>query len=130
MPIMVYAIFDKQMEYNELMRNPSHYKVGLQGTLFGTFVFWRWVFEAVWQGLAILMISVHAVCDSTSDRDEGRMHGMWFAGLLVYSLIVTVANIQILVFSYSHTWFSVTIIGLSILSYYVVSLLLTEILPI
>ena len=76
------------------------------------------------------MVSVHAVCDSTADTHEGRMHGMWFAGLLVYSLIVTVANIEILQFSYSHTWFSLTIIGLSIISYYIVSLLLTELLPI
>ena len=129
-PIMVYAIFDKEVEHNELMRNPVHYKTGISGAYFGTFVFWRWIFEAVWQGLAILMISVHAVCDGTSDSEEGRMHGMWFAGLLVYSLIVTVANIQILCFSYSHTWFSVAIIGISIVLYYIASLCLTELFPI
>ena len=39
-PIMVYAIFDKDKKYNKLEQNPELYNIGLKGKLFSPTVFW------------------------------------------------------------------------------------------
>jgi hypothetical protein len=93
-------------------------------------VFWFWIVEAIIQAAGILIVCVFAICSITGDPSEGRMDNMWTNGLLVYALVVIVANVKVIMFSYSHYPFSITIIVLSILSYFIVAIALTELFPI
>lgn len=56
-----------------------------------------------------------ALCAVSTDSSEGRMDNMWVGGLLVLTLVVLVANIKVAIFSFSHYWFSVLILVLSVL---------------
>ena len=40
-PIVVYAVFDKEMAPEKLLSNPNFYKLGMQGKLFSTRKFWE-----------------------------------------------------------------------------------------
>ena len=71
-----------------------------------------------------------AVCAITTDGDEGRMDNYYVGGFLVLALVVLVANIKVATFSYSHYWFSVLAMVLSVLFLFLWSAILTEWLPI
>lgn len=53
MPIIIYAIFDKEYDSNFLDKCSSTYQIGLLGKMFNTKVFWIWFFNGVWQALLI-----------------------------------------------------------------------------
>ena len=61
MPIVIYAVFDKEIAYFELETIPTYYKLGLQGELFSTSIFWFWILEAFCQGLVIVLLSLFAL---------------------------------------------------------------------
>ncbi|CAG9326533.1 unnamed protein product [Blepharisma stoltei] len=129
-PIIIYAIFDKDYDYENLETTPSSYKLGLIGDLFSTKVFWLWIVEAVLQAMLILFVAVLAICYYTGDEDYGRVNGMWVASDLVYSLVVIIVNLKIFLFSFTQYWFSILAIFGSIATYYLTSLILTMWLPI
>jgi hypothetical protein len=58
------------------------------------------------------------------------MGSMYVGGVLVFMLVVVVANIKVVTFSYSHYWFSVVMLVLSVLSFFIICLLLLDWLPI
>ena len=129
LPIMIYAVFDQDKNIHNLEHRPELYKVGLKGKLFSTTTFWIWIIEGSIQGLFLTAIVVYGICYSASESD-GRTVGMWEASDLIYALVVIISNIRVVMFSYSWYWFSVLIILLSIISYYVISLIITQWLPI
>ena len=129
-PIMVYSLFDKERSFQELHDNPIHYQPGLHSQHFNVKIFWYWIIEAMLQSVAILFISLFAVCAITTDGEEGRMDNMYVGGVLVLALVVLVANIKVVTFTFSHYWFSVLISFLSIVVLFLFSAILTEWLPI
>jgi magnesium-transporting ATPase (P-type) len=55
-PIMWYGMMDLEHEKEELLKKPKYYKIGLKDELFNKFVFWRWIFYAMWQGALIYFV--------------------------------------------------------------------------
>ncbi|CAG9326660.1 unnamed protein product [Blepharisma stoltei] len=129
LPIVIYAVFDKEAEYETLENDTNHYKLGLKGRLFTTSAFWFWILEATLQACAICLISIFAICTVSGEWESGRMDSMWVYSVLVLALVIIVCNVKIILFSYIHFWFSLIIIALSILLYFLVSAIITEWLP-
>jgi phospholipid-transporting ATPase len=130
MPIVLYAIFDKEIPYFELETIPNYYKLGLQGELFSTSIFWFWILEAFCQGLVIVLLSLFALLVSTGDSEYGQMENVHVPASLIFALIVLFVNLKVINFSYSHYWFTILIIVVSTGSFFLFTALLTEILPI
>mmetsp|Transcript_8609 Transcript_8609/g.8565 ORF Transcript_8609/g.8565 Transcript_8609/m.8565 type:complete len:323 (+) Transcript_8609:2039-3007(+) len=126
LPIVIYAVFDKETEYEVLENDSKHYKLGLRGRLFTTSAFWFWILEATLQGLVICMISLNAICTVSGEWESGRMDSMYVFSVLVMGLVIIVVNIKIVLFSYIHFWFSLVIVAISILLYFFVSAIITE----
>jgi hypothetical protein len=55
-----------------------------------------------------------------SSNSDGKELHLWSMGTLTYSIVVMVANMTILYASNTHTVFNVTIVTLSILSFFVI----------
>jgi magnesium-transporting ATPase (P-type) len=129
MPIMIYAIFDKDKNYSKLEQEPELYKLGLKGKLFNSPTFWLWIVEATLQALVITIIAVYAICYTTGEQD-GRIMGMWEVSDLIYFLVVIVCNLRIFTFSRTIYWFSILAVLVSIGNYLFIAFMLTEVFPI
>jgi phospholipid-transporting ATPase len=129
-PIVIYAVIDKEMDYKKLLSDPVYYKIGLIGELFSTQKFWEWILEAIAQSMFILIVSVFALCDNSGMKNTGKIDPMSVAAVMVYGLVVTFVNVKVLLFSYAHTVFSIGVIILSIMSYYFISAIITDWMPI
>jgi phospholipid-transporting ATPase len=130
LPIVVYAVLDREMDKSELMSDPKHYILGLKGLLFSTQKFWQWIFEACIQAMIILVISLFALCYTTGRKHYGQMDPMSVAAVMVFGMVVVYVNLKVFLFSYSHSILSISLILFSILFYYFISALITEWFPI
>lgn len=86
--------------------------------------------EALYQSLLILFIILYSLLVVTGQKDTGHMASMWVASALVYGLIVAIVNVKIHMISYSHYWFSLLGIIISIGSYVTILYILYEKTPI
>jgi phospholipid-transporting ATPase len=129
-PIGLYALFDREIEYDVLEREPKHYILGLKGKLFGGTVFWLWILEATLQGFGITLVAVNALCYYTGHEDDGYIDNMWVASAFIYAMVVVFANCKVFSFSYLHYWFTIFLNILSTISYFVTHALITGALPI
>lgn len=125
-PIVIYAVFDREIPYDTLERDPRYYKLGLNGRLFNTSAFWFWILEAVLQSIAVCLVPMFSLCSVSGDSDNGKIDSMWVASVLIFSLVVAVVNVKIVLFSYVHYWFSVSFIVISILLHLLVSAIVTD----
>jgi len=66
LPIMWFAIFDWEHDKEKFLTQPKLYRIGLDNVFFNKFIFWRWFFYAVWQGMFLLAISL--ICEDTLDE--------------------------------------------------------------
>ena len=130
MPIVIYAVFDKEIPYFELETMPTYYRLGLRGELFSTSIFWFWILEAFCQGLIIVLLSIFTLSWNTGDKDHGTMENVWVSSVLIFAMVVVFVNLKIITFTYSNFWFSLTIIALSAGSFFLCTILITEVLPI
>lgn len=130
MPIVIYAVFDKEIPYFELESIPKYYKLGLQGELFSTSIFWFWILEAFCQGLVIVLLSLFSLLLNSADPQYGQMENIWVSGVLIFAQIVIFVNIKIVTFSYSNYWFSVLVLILSAGSFFLCTVMITEYMPI
>ena len=49
LPIVLYAIFDKEFDAPDLEKNPKQYAPGLKDNYFNLKLFWYWIFSGVIQ---------------------------------------------------------------------------------
>jgi magnesium-transporting ATPase (P-type) len=61
LPIIWFAVFDWEFSKQEFLNNPKLYRVGLDDVFFNKWVFWRWFFYAVWQGILLMEISFYTL---------------------------------------------------------------------
>ena len=56
LPIMMYAIFDRDATDDELENNPQFYYPGIKKLYFNSLVFWQWFTFACFQSIIIVML--------------------------------------------------------------------------
>lgn len=130
LPIVYYAVMDREMPVEELMQNPKHYILGIKGLLFSTHKFWQWIFEACLQSMIILLICLFSLCYTTGRKHYGQIDPMSVAAVMVFGMVVVFVNVKVFLFSYSHTVYSIIITTFSTLLYYLVSAIITDWFPI
>lgn len=128
-PIVIYALYDREIEFDILMVEYKHYEIGLKDKLFNATVFWGWIVEASLQALAILLLCVYSITSYTGDNDKGRMNSLYVVGIFVFGMIVIFSNLKVLFFSCSHYWFSWLALVVSVGSFFLTTAIITDWLP-
>ena len=97
LPIMWFAVFDFEFTKDRYMKNPFLYSIGLEKKCLNSWVFIKWIFYALWQGLVIYFVCIIALLDPQSEVFiSGKNISFWASGHLVYGACVIVANLVIL----------------------------------
>jgi len=98
LPIVIYAVGDKEFKGSFLARNPVYYKPGLTDEFFNVRLFWRWFLGGTSQALVIMLICFYTLDTSAIDQD-GRMVGFFSGGMMTYTSLVFCSNLKVLLFT-------------------------------
>ena len=128
-PILFYAVLDREIEFKELMENPKHYSLGLMGTLFKPSRFWLWILESMLQALFVLFCCAYALGD-VSGTSDGKILGMGVVSITVFGVVVVMVNIKIYLMSNLHTWFTLLAMLGGVALYILMCALFYELIPI
>ena len=91
MPIVIYAIIDREFSGKLLERTPAMYIQGLKGELFNTKRFWSWVMMGTCQSMIIIFCAYYGL-NANFVNEEGQNAGFWESGTIVFGACVIVAN--------------------------------------
>ena len=98
LPIVIYAIFDREFKDTTLMKTPSLYSLGLYNKLFTRKIFWSWFFFAFYQAAIIMIVCIFSL-DADFIDNAGADSSFWVDGLIIFQVGVIISNIKILLFS-------------------------------
>mmetsp|Transcript_31469 Transcript_31469/g.76780 ORF Transcript_31469/g.76780 Transcript_31469/m.76780 type:complete len:1236 (-) Transcript_31469:171-3878(-) len=110
LPILLFSVFDRVANVDELLEFPQLYLPGLRGDLFNYRTFWISFFEAVFHGSIVWLVTwftIHDIFDS-----------YWACSVATYSVVVLVANTKMAMITNSWFWFNALIIILTVLVYF------------
>jgi magnesium-transporting ATPase (P-type) len=99
-------LFDFQYEKEELLRNPKHYKVGLNNELFGKRVFTKWYASGFFYGTILFFLGFFGMRGAL--YRGAHVDNELINGQLVYFTVVIIANMKIFLSSHNLnglTWF-------------------------
>ena len=117
LPIVIYAIFDKEEKGSFFLKNPHSYIQGPQNKLFNVRTFWQWIFFGFWQSAFLMFFALYALGDNFIDAKEGYSLNFWGVGMAVFGFLIIVTNVKVLIMSNRHSFMSLFIIFGSILLY-------------
>lgn len=121
LPIIWYGIYDIEMDPKELMSKPIYYVQGMISKLFHFKRFWKWMFCGIIDALFAFVIGFF----SLSSSNNGKNIDMWGIGTMVYSSVVIIANLKLIIYTNTHSIISTVIFLISILSYFIVVLIMS-----
>lgn len=87
-------------------------------------MFWRWFFYAVWQGTLLVFLSFVALNSATNSM--GQLGCLTMEGQFVFASIVIIVNVKVLISSYQYTFWAVFFVAASIVSFFIVFSILTN----
>ena len=117
LPIVIFAILDKEYTGAELEATPFLYIQGLRGTLFNRRTFWLWIFQGFWQSAFLCFSSYYAMELNFNDHTGGHNFFFWACGMILYGSIVINCNLKIFLLSNEHNFLTFFGIFGSILFY-------------
>lgn len=125
-PIIWFATFDYEYPKNFMIRRPRLYRIGMDNVFFSKWVFWRWIFYAVWQSTLIVFLAYYSLV-GLSPQSDGENGGVYLAGEFVFGALVIVANMKILISSYNiGFWLLFFVIGSTLFYIFVYWFLSTQ----
>lgn len=116
-PIIWFGIYDQEVSFDELYKNPKYYTQGIVGKLFHSIRFWKWVFSGIFQAFIVYLLGYYCL---DAPRHDGKINDLWSIGSMIYSCIVIVVNLKIFFSTNNHSIVSFMLFFLSILCYWIV----------
>lgn len=111
-PILVFAVFDRDLNFDTLERNPSIYPLTRGPVLFNARLFGEWMFIALGQACLCFFLPFWSLELLTTPSPNGQSFGIWTTGLCVYTCVVIVSNLKLIWLFQSWTvWHHLTLIG-------------------
>ena len=98
MPIIIYAILDRDAGYEFLERNPKLYFPGPSRLYFNSVIFWTWIVTGAMQ--AFLIVACCSIPAFTAQPD-GKVLGFWAIGTSIFTVVMVVINLKIMTFTNS-----------------------------
>ena len=124
LPIGWFAVFDWEFSKEAFLNQPRLYRVGLDDVFFSKWVFWRWFFYAVWQGVLLCLVAFITLDSST--EQFGQMGGLSLEGNFIFCAIVIIANVKVLISSFQYTFWICFLVFGSIASFFIVFILFSN----
>eukprot|EP01016_Furgasonia_blochmanni_P040743 TRINITY_DN5220_c0_g1_i4.p1 TRINITY_DN5220_c0_g1~~TRINITY_DN5220_c0_g1_i4.p1 ORF type:complete len:557 (+),score=136.71 TRINITY_DN5220_c0_g1_i4:72-1673(+) len=116
LPIVIYAVFDKEQENEVFESDPSLYALGRDNMLFQTSTFWTWVGVGAYHAFCISYFS-YFTFEPDPTTVNMLVNSFWVSGTYAFGLAVWVANLMILLFSNQLACYNVFIIFASVIFY-------------
>jgi phospholipid-transporting ATPase len=116
MPILVYALIDREFDLDVLQNGTSFYKLGQQNERFSTrYLFMRWISRSAMQSLSICFFGYFTI--EYNFLADGMMFDYWTTGMAIFTSIIFVANLELFILHNTHTYLSYFFIYGSIIFY-------------
>lgn len=126
-PIMIYALIDEEHSRKDLLSKPELYKIGPKNYCFTTRLFWtKWVFYGVAQA-ALLFYVTFLSFGFSPQVPGGDIGDIWVEGSFVYGAVAIIVNLKLLYDGNTHTFASMFLIWLQILTFFVMFALFASI---
>ncbi len=97
-PIIIYAVFDHELEEDDLLNNPKYYQVGLKRIHFNPANFLVWYFTGIVQAFFICMFCAFT---EFAPQYDGSYFGFWGFGIMVFFQTQLISNLKIFIISNS-----------------------------
>ena len=116
-PIFYFSIFDREYESDFLLKNPNYYIQGMKNQCFNIFIFIKYIIFGFFEGI-LLMISSFIFFYYNDDKGY-NLNNLYSFGTIIFSGIIITVNLKVLLNSKIIDIFIITLIFLSIFSFYI-----------
>ena len=117
-PLLWFGIYDTERDRIVAMSNAKFYSSSLtHNKLFDNCNFWRWIFNGIFQGLAVF-IFVFFYNNTFPHNNSGEIQDFKSSGMMTYSLVVIIVNLKVFSMTSVHGVISIFFLIFSIGSYY------------
>ena len=117
-PLLWFGIYDTERDRIVAMSNAKFYSSSLtHNQLFDNCNFWRWIFNGIFQGLAVF-IFVFFYNNTFPHNNSGEIQDFKSSGMMTYSLVVIIVNLKVFSMTSVHGVISIFFLIFSIGSYY------------
>ena len=113
LPIIIYAITDRQLDEKDLLDNPSLYKSGPSKIYFNSWLFILSVIKGFFHSFLISVLCSFLAYTLSPQHSLFTFHQL---GTTIFISVCILVNAQILVFSYSRTFLNIIIITFSLVA--------------
>ena len=117
LPIIIYAILDKESKGSFFLQNPDTYLQGPQNKLFKLTNFWKWIFLGVFQSALLLFVTLHVLGESFIDKNQGYTLNVWGVGMAVFGFLIFLTNMMVLIMHNRQSLLTTCIFLLSVFLY-------------
>jgi len=115
LPVIATAVLDRSLPAKLLENTPEAYQQN-KGTLFGPWIFTRWIIRAVLHSLCIFFVPVLAMDQQFVARSDGLTHDLWYTSTICYYCVVLLPTLIILFEMQSQTIVHYISIGISLVT--------------
>jgi len=115
-PLLWFGIYDTERDHKVAMSNAKFYSSS-NNKLFDNCNFWRWIFNGIFQGLAVF-IFVFFYNNTFPHNNSGEIQDFKSSGMMTYSIVVILVNLKVFSMTSVHGVISIFFIIFSIGSYY------------
>lgn len=118
-PIIWFSIYDQEQPREVLAANPRRYykDIGQLNLNFDSTTFWRFFFQA--SGYALFMVFLVGFSfEINSLNPLGHPCSFWLVGMIIYSYVVVLVNVEIAYQTHSHSYVSAFFQLASVLLFY------------
>ena len=123
-PLLWFGIYDTERDRTVAMSNAKFYSSSLtHNQLFDNCNFWRWIFNGIFQGLAVF-IFVFFYNNTFPHNNSGEIQDFKSSGMMTYSLVVIIVNLKVFSMTSVHGVISIFFLIFSIGSYYFLTFLM------
>ena len=110
LPILLFSVFDRPANLDELITFPQLYLRGLRRKDFNFKRFWLMYLEAVVHGSILWLMTWHTLHDT--------LDSYWACSVATYTTVVIVANTKMAMITTTWYWFNILVLSLTLLCYF------------
>jgi len=114
LPVVVFALFEQDLNYEASMKNPQVYKEGQVNQYFEPFVFCCWLANAFWDSIVVFFMSLGIM----SALESGRPINHDMLGILMYGMMLIVVTVRLMIQTKYYPVLTWVIYTLSVAIYY------------
>lgn len=126
LPIMIYAIYDKELEESDFINNPKYYSTGIKRLYFNFQVFLMYYFKGICQ--ALLLCYIVSLMD-LAPQSDGTFLGFWGFGVTVFYFTQLMSTLKIFILTNSFSLLVVLVTLSSFLAFILSFLVISKLLP-